>query len=220
MVYSKREIRATYERIADSFAATRREAWPEVRSFIDSLPRPSRVLDLGSGNGRHANVLASGGHRAVALDFSRRLLMIGRRYAAERARAREIQWVEAEATALPFREASFDAGLCIAVLHHLPTEADRIAALLELRRVLRRESPALVSAWAKDQRRFQVALEGGSGGDDVDVPWTLPDGTAVPRFYHLFQEGELERLIIESGLHGERFFRGGGNWFAQVRTNG
>ncbi len=220
MVRSKAGIRATYERIADSFAATRREAWPEVRSFIDSLPRPSRVLDLGSGNGRHANVLASAGHRTVALDFSRRLLTIGRRDAAGRRHAMEIQWVEAEATELPFRDASFDAGLCIAVLHHLPTEPDRIGALLELRRVLRRGSPAFVSAWARDPRRFQPALPARSAGNDVDVPWTLPDGTAVPRFYHLFQAGELERLIIESGLHGERFFRGGGNWFARVRTNG
>ena len=36
----------------------------------------------------------------------------------------------------------------------------------------------------------------------------------------LFQEGELERLIIGSGLHGERFFHGAGNWFAQARSNG
>src|SRR5438309_629133 len=55
---------------------------------------------------------------------------------------------------------------------------------------------------------------------DVEIPWRLPDGTTIPRPYHLFQEGELERLIIESGLRGERFFRSAGNWFALARADG
>src|SRR5213593_849352 len=78
MARTKADIRTTYDRIAESYAARRRVPWPEVRSFIDSLPRGSRVLDLGAGHGRHATILADRGHRAVALDFSRRLLLIGR----------------------------------------------------------------------------------------------------------------------------------------------
>ncbi len=131
-----------------------------------------------------------------------------------------IDWVGGEATKLPFRNASFDAGLCIAVLHHLPLEADRLAALTELQRVLRRRAPVFVSVWAREQPRFQSVLAALEVDGDVEVPWTMPDQTAVSRFYHLFQEGELERLIIGSGLHGERFFNGAGNWFAQARSNG
>jgi ubiquinone/menaquinone biosynthesis C-methylase UbiE len=220
MVRTKGDIRATYDQIAESFAARRREPWPEVRSFIESLPRGSRVLDLGAGNGRHAQILSRRGDHAVALDFSRRLLMIGR--ASERGigDAMRIDWVGGEATSLPFRNASFDAGLCIAVLHHLPLEADRLAALSELRRVLRRHAPVFVSVWAREQPRFQSLLPAPEADGDVEVPWTMPDKTAVPRFYHLFQEGELDRLIIGSGLHGERFFHGAGNWFAEARSNG
>jgi len=220
MVPSKAEIRATYERIADSFSATRREPWPEVESFIESLPRASRVLDLGSGNGRYARVLARRGRRAVAFDFSRRLMTIGRRETREKEPRIAIEWVEGDATDLPFQDASFDAALCVAVLHHLPTLVDRIAALSELRRVLRRGAPAVVSVWAREQARFESLRAAHPSDDDVEVPWTMPDGTAVPRFYHLFREGELQRLIIESKLHGERFFRGGGNWFALARADG
>jgi len=220
MVRTKADIRATYDRIAESFAARRREPWPEARLFIESLPRGSRVLDLGAGHGRHAALLADQGHRAVALDFSRRLLLIGRAGEPTKRDAVRIDWVGGEATKLPFRKASFDAGLCIAVLHHLPLESDRLAALTELQRVLRRRAPVFVSVWAREQPRFQSGIAAPEGDGDVEVPWTMPDKTSVPRFYHLFQKGELERLIIGSGLHGERFFPGAGNWFAQARSNG
>ncbi len=220
MARTKADIRATYDRIAESFAARRRDPWPEVRSFIESLPHGSRVLDVGAGHGRHTTILAGRGHRAVALDFSWRLLSIGRAGEPRKRDSLRIDWVSGEATELPFRNASFDAGLCIAVLHHLPLESDRIAALTELRRVLRRRAPVCLSVWAREPQRFQSVPAASEVDGDVEVPWTMPDKTVVPRFYHLFQRGELERLIIGSGLHGERFFHGAGNWFVQARSNG
>ncbi|HYR81517.1 MAG TPA: class I SAM-dependent methyltransferase [Thermoplasmata archaeon] len=220
MGQTKADIRATYNRIAESFAARRREPWPEVLSFIEALRRGSRVLDLGAGNGRHAKILARRGIRPVAVDFSRRLLMIGQTGEGGEGDAMRIDWVGGEATKLPFRNGSFDAALCIAVLHHLPLEADRLESLRELRRVLRAGAPVLVSVWAREQPRFQSALAPPEVDGDVEVPWTMPDRTVVRRFYHVFKAGELERLIIASGLDGERFFRGAGNWFAQARSNG
>src|SRR5439155_1285521 len=113
--------------------------------------RDARVLDLGAGNGRHAKILSHRGNQAVALDFSLPLLMIGRARERGTAEAMRIDWVGGEATKLPFRDASFDAGLCIAVLHHLPLETDRLAALGELRRVLRQQAPVFLSVWAREQ---------------------------------------------------------------------
>src|SRR5256885_4418414 len=145
---------------------------------------------------------------------------MGRAAEPERGVSPMLIWVGAEATNLPSRNASFDASLCIAVLHHLPLESDRLAALAEIQRVLRRRAPVLVSVWAREQPRFQSRPAASAVDGDVEVPWTMPDKTVVPRFYHLFQKGDLERLIIGSGLHGERFFPGAGNWFAQARSNG
>src|SRR5437870_11166526 len=150
MVRTKADIRATYDRIAESYAARRREPWPEVRLFIESLPRGARVRDVGAGHGRHTTVLADRGHRAVAFDFPRRLLSIGRAGEPRTGGALRIDWVGGEATKLPFRDASFDAGLCIAVLHHLPVDSDRIAALAERRRVLRLRAPGVVSVLARE----------------------------------------------------------------------
>ncbi|HII41049.1 MAG TPA: class I SAM-dependent methyltransferase [Thermoplasmata archaeon] len=222
---TKARVRATYERIAEPFAASRSEPWPEVLSFATTLPSNARIVDVGCGNGRHARTLAAEGHPIVAVDFARNLLLIGRRGSRGRIWGAHIGWVQGEATTLPVRSGSMDAALCVAVLHHLPSVEERLCALREIRRVLAARGRAFVSVWALDQPRFRRAVEARKDlpadvRGDVEVPWTLPDGVVVPRYYHLFQEGELERLIIESGLHGERFFRGPGNLFAEASSHG
>jgi len=222
---TKARVRATYERIAEPFAASRAEPWPEVLSFATTLPVGARIVDVGCGNGRHARTLAAAGHSIVAVDFARNLLLIGRRGSRGRIWGQHIGWVQGEATALPLRDRSMDAALCVAVLHHLPSVDERVRALRELRRVLAPGGRVFMSAWAMDQPRFRKAVDARRDlppdvQGDVEVPWTMPDGVVIPRYYHLFQEGELERLIIESGLHGERFFRGPGNLFAEAATHG
>ncbi len=222
---TKARVRATYERIAEPFAASRAEPWPEVLSFATSLPPNARIADVGCGNGRHARTLAAEGHPVVAVDFARNLLLIGRRGSRGRTWGHHIGWVQGEATGLPLRTGCMDAALCVAVLHHLPSVEERLQALRELGRVLTPRGRAFVSVWAMDQPRFRKAVEARRTlppevRGDVEVPWTMPDGVVIPRYYHLFQEGELEQLIIESGLHGERFFRGPGNLFAEASSLG
>ncbi len=222
---TKAAVRATYERIAEPFAASRAEPWPEVLSFATSLPPDARIVDVGCGNGRHARTLAASGHLVVAVDFARNLLVIGRRGSRGRTWGHRILWVQGDAAVLPLRSGSMDAAVCVAVLHHLPTAGERVGALRELGRVLTSRGRLFVSVWALDQPRFRKAVEArrclpAEVQGDVEVPWTMPDGVVIPRYYHLFQEGELEELIIESGLHGERFFRGPGNLYAEATSHG
>lgn len=222
---SKAAVRATYERIAEPFAASRAEPWPEVLTFTTSLDQDALVADVGCGNGRHTRALAAAGHRVVAVDFARNLLVIGRRGSRGRLWGQKILWVQGDAATLPLRDDSMDAALCVAVLHHLPSVEERVRGLRELGRVLRPRGRVFLSVWALDQPRFRKAVEARrhlppDAQGDVEVPWTMPDGVVIPRYYHLFQEGELEELIIESGLHGERFFRGPGNLYAEASRHG
>ncbi|MFC6736101.1 class I SAM-dependent methyltransferase, partial [Halolamina salina] len=63
----------TYDRIAAHFSKTREHAWPEIESFLDD--RTGELgLDLGCGNGRHAEVLADHADRVVGVDASTGLL--------------------------------------------------------------------------------------------------------------------------------------------------
>ena len=217
---SKADVRAVYDRIAESYAGARVEPWAEVVDFITDVPAGDLVLDVGCGHGRHSRPLALTGHRIVGIDVSRRLLSIGRKSTSSSNEFRAIDWVVADATALPFSDETFDAVLSIAVVHHLISRDDRRRALAEMRRVLQPQGRAFISVWSIDDPQIASRLGGRPKSPDVEIPWRLPDGTTVPRPYHLFGEGELERLIIESGLQGERFFRSAGNWFALARANG
>lgn len=211
---SKSSIRDTYDRIAASFAASRKAAWPEVLAFIAELPARSRVLDLGCGNGRHLRALLERGHRAVGVDFSRRLLLLARSALAA-------DCAVGEATRLPLRTASVDACVCTAVLHHLSKPEDRVGALREIRRVLVPGGSVFLSVWARDQPRFgeHTSIRIDPHGDAL-VPWRLEDGTSVPRYYHLFDQRELEGAIIESRLHGDTFFVRHGNVFGRATKHG
>lgn len=217
---SKADVRAVYDRIAESYAAARERPWDEVVDFISDLPAGGLVLDVGCGHGRHSRPLALTGHRVVGIDISRRLLALGKKTTSAAREFRQIAWVGADAGALPFPDGTFDAALCIAVLHHLPSANGRLGVLSEMGRVLRPGGEAFISVWSMDDPQIAERLGGPPRKPDVDIPWRLPDGTTVARPYHLFREGELERLIIDSGLHGERFFRRAGNWFALAKTNG
>lgn len=222
---SKASVRDVYETIAESYAAARRQPWPEVLRFLDGVRAGARIVDVGCGHGRHLVPGAMRGHRVVGVDVSRRLLAIGRASASGKDWEPRVAWIEADATSLPFPSRAFDAAVAVAVLHHLPRGSERLAALREIRRVLVPDGVALLTVWDFDDPRFQEIREARRDlppdvRGDVQVPWTLPDGRVVHRFYHLFQERELEALIIDSGLHMERFFRRSGNRYAVARRRG
>lgn len=212
------QVSRTFDEIADSFDETRADPWPEVVAFAGSLPSGSTVVDLGCGNGRHAQALLDSRHRAVALDASRRLLDYARH------RARDANIVLGDLCALPFGSASFDAAIAVASVHHLPTAADRLTALREVARVLRPGGRVLLMVWAFEQPRFQKAMSlqknrRGPGFGNVWVPWRA-GGKHVERFYHLFVDGELPGLVLDAGLRLGKYFRSGDNYVAVAERNG
>lgn len=115
-----------------------------VRGYLDALPRGSRVLDAGCGEG----VLVS--------EYADRLEISGvdANYASDRV-------THGSVTALPFPDATFDRALCLDVLEHLAFE-DQPRALGELHRVLKPSAELLVSVpnLAHLQSRVQFALRG------------------------------------------------------------
>ena len=208
------DLRATYDRIADHFSATREYPWPEVESFLDD--RGSAVggpgatgLDLGCGNGRHAEAMADRAGRVVGADLSRGLLSA----AADRARERgfAVELVQADAGSLPFRDAAFDLAVYVATLHHLGSRERRVGSLDELARVLRPEGRGLVSVWSTEHDRFDA-----DEGFDAEVDWTLPGGERVPRYYHVYDPDEFAADLRASDLRAVETFVSSGNCYAVV----
>ena len=201
-------VRETYDRIAAHFSRTRPEPWDEVAAFLDD--RGGRVgLDVGVGNGRHAELLATACPRVVGLDLSSASLAQARRRAREK--EFDLTLVLGEATTLPFREGTVDVAVYVATLHHLPSRALRVASLNELARVLSPSGRAIVSAWCVTHDRFDA-----NEGFDTTVDWTLPEGDVVERFYHVFDAAEFAREIDASDLHRSSTFESRGNCYAIV----
>ncbi|GAA0201471.1 class I SAM-dependent methyltransferase [Haladaptatus pallidirubidus] len=203
------DVQATYDRIAAHFAKTREYAWPEVESFLDGR-RADTALDLGCGNGRHAELLTAHAERVVGADVSAGLLA----EASARARERgfEANLVQCDAAHIPLAANSIDLAVYVATLHHLMTRAARVGSLDELGRVLSPDGVALVSAWSTAHDKFDQ-----EDAFDTTVDWTLPGGETVPRFYHIYSPEEFREDVAESALVPDDVSISSGNCYAVVR---
>jgi len=92
-------------------------------------PQPGeRILDVAAGTGTSAAALQRAGARIVAVDFSPGMIAEGRR------RHRNVEFVQADATKLPFGADEFDA---VTISFGLRNINDPKAALAEMYRVLK-----------------------------------------------------------------------------------
>lgn len=203
------DVRDTYDRIASHFAKTREYAWPEVETFLEDTRNGGVALDVGCGNGRHAELLAADTDRVVGLDVSRGLLEEARNRSREREFA--INLVIGDASNLPLSDNTVDIAVYVATLHHLSTREARTRSLDELARVLAPSGRAIVSAWSTAHDRFDATT-----GFDTTVDWTLPGGETVPRFYHIYSPDEFNTDLETSTLVVENSYISSGNCYADV----
>ena len=109
-------------------------------------PRPDDlVLDFAAGTCWAAELLNRIGVRTVAMDLSVEMMRRGRERLAADNRLilrDDAAFVAARGQALPFRDESFDAVLCMNALHHVPSYS---AALREIHRVLKPGGRAVFS---------------------------------------------------------------------------
>ncbi|MCK4718701.1 MAG: class I SAM-dependent methyltransferase, partial [Thermoplasmata archaeon] len=188
----------TYSQIAHHFDKTRHGLWPEIRWYASLLPPGSRVLDIGSGNGRNAIYLASLGHKVIGVDVVPEMVDVANKRAAQLDLI--LEFVVGDARELAFEE-EMDGVVCIAALHHLPSPEDRSRAMEELWRVLKPGGIGLVSTWAREQARFATAMpvENDAPEGDVLIPWTRElDRQVFQRYYHMYARGEFEMLVGRS----------------------
>jgi demethylmenaquinone methyltransferase/2-methoxy-6-polyprenyl-1,4-benzoquinol methylase len=174
-------------------------------------PSSSNVLDIATGTGDLAIALRDAGAAHVTgLDFSAAMLAAAARKDALAPVGQPIVWIEGDAMALPFADASFDAVTMGFGLRNLP---DYEAALREVWRVLRPggtfvclettplTQPALRMAFDWYFSRV-VPLVGGLLSGDRDAYAYLPASAAA------FPDAEsLGRLMIAAGFRNVRYLR-------------
>ena len=138
-----KDVRKSFAPVAKNYVTSPFHAGRERLDEVVELaqPRPGdRVLDVATGTGNTALVLAPLVRHVTGLDLTPEMLDEARRLASERGLA-NVDWVLGDAEALPFPEASFDLWTARAAPHHFHELA---RALAEAARVLNPGGRAVV----------------------------------------------------------------------------
>jgi demethylmenaquinone methyltransferase/2-methoxy-6-polyprenyl-1,4-benzoquinol methylase len=134
------EVAVTYDRTNDLLSFGQDRAWRK-KVLAEVNPQAGQsVLDLAAGTGSSSVVFAKPGVRVVAGDFSQGMLAVGRK------RHPEIEFVFADATALPFEKNEFDA---VTISFGLRNVVDTSKALREMLRVTKPGGRLVVCEFSK-----------------------------------------------------------------------
>ena len=180
-------VKSVYENIANHFDNTRAYTWPWIDEFLNKLEPYSSVYDIGCGNGR--NMLKKNLH-FIGVDNCENFVKICHK--------KNLSVINANMTKIPLQNNSADAIICIAVLHHLVSEKSRIDALLEMKRLIKKNGKILLSIWSINQPR-KTRRSFNSFGNNI-VLWNNNQGKIFERYYYIFKLEEIKQLFKIVGL--------------------
>jgi ubiquinone/menaquinone biosynthesis C-methylase UbiE len=142
--------RNSYNTIAEEFANSRRNIWPELKHIKDYFSKEKSVLDVGCGNGRFIELWDYNEIRYTGIDNSEQLI--------ERAKTvygKCGNFIVGDALDLPFDDSSFANILSIAVLHHIPSHVMRLRFFKEIHRVLKPDGTAILTVWKVNRTKYK-----------------------------------------------------------------
>ncbi|MFW2351072.1 ArsR/SmtB family transcription factor [Qipengyuania sp.] len=208
------EIRQHRESEAQAYFAEHAHDWDELRRLHSSdekveaaLARAlgqeplGRLLDIGTGTGRMAELFAERAERIVALDKSLAMLRVARAK-LQHLPTERVELVQGDFTSLPFAAASFDTVLFHQVLHFAQNPG---SALAEAARVTRSDGRIAIVDFAAHQHEelrdrhaharlgfgnrqmVELLAEAGFAGDD---PVALEDGELIVKIWVAQRRGE------------------------------
>lgn len=163
------------------------------RAELESLAKnwqKGRLLNIGCGHGPDF-IPFRDNFELTGVDFSSEMIKLARRYSHKFEFQANLQ--VADARYLPFASKSFDFAIAVATYHHLKGRDDQLAALLELKRVIKPGGQAFLTVWNRAQPRFWFK------GQEISMPWKAK-GQVIQRYYYLFTFGSFERLVRKAGF--------------------
>lgn len=202
-----------YDSIASDFSDTRGKWWEGFGDFAKYAKAGDKILDLGCGNGRMAQLFYGLGVSYLGLDNSKELIKIAQqRYRTEH----DYSFQTADVLALNLAPDQFNLVLMIAVLHHAPTKELRLKVLKDIFAVLKPGGRLVLSNWnlwkisGRKSFRYYSHLfnfwekirQGSFGLKEAFVPWkaNLPKSEWHARYIHSFTAGELQALLLQAGF--------------------
>lgn len=177
---SYKEItRESYEATAEAFAVKVAQLAPinSIKKFVGLLPPKANIIDIGCGSGRDAKIFTDFGLEVIGIDFSASMLQ----YAQKHAPLAKFQVMDIES--LSFPAASFDGAWAGCVFNHISKK--KIPAVLSKLNLI-----------LKSNGYFYITVKKGVG-EVLEKDTRYGD---FEKFWTYFEEGELKKMIEESGF--------------------
>lgn len=167
-------------------ALLRAENEVRVPWIIDEIGSNKSVLDIGCGAGFLTNALVKVGHQVTGIDVSEKSLEAARK----RDTTEKVQYVKANAYALPFENESFDVVCAMDVLEHVEEPS---LLIQEASRVLKPEGLFFFHTFNRNFLSYLVVIKG--------VDWCVPNAPKNMHVYPLFiKPKELKQFLYEKHL--------------------
>jgi demethylmenaquinone methyltransferase/2-methoxy-6-polyprenyl-1,4-benzoquinol methylase len=146
------EVAAMFDQVAETYDVTndllsfgQDRVWRRVVAKAVAARSGQSILDLAAGTGSSSVAFTGPGIRVVAGDFSQGMLSVGRK------RHPEIEFVFADATALPFEKSEFDA---VTISFGLRNVVDTSKALKEMLRVTKPGGKLVICEFSQVSNSF------------------------------------------------------------------
>lgn len=157
-------VKRNYEEIAEDFSETRKKhLWPELSRLTRDIKNGDKILDAGCGSGRLLEALKDKKINYLGVDASEKLIKLaGERYQVVGFKFQVLSFKFQvcdilELSKIP--EISFDYVFSVAVLHHLPGEDLRIAALKQLKNKIKPDGRIIITVWNLwSQKKFRKII--------------------------------------------------------------
>lgn len=183
--FEKENVIDIYDKIAKHFDHTRGYVWPGVKKYFKLLPDNCNIIDCGCGNGR--NMIDRFNWEGI--DLSDEQCKIAKKKTG-------FNVIIGSVTDIPFDDNSFDHAICCAVIHHLSDYNDRLKAIIEIARVIKKNGTALITVWEHDVKdKHRNKKEGMIGWTLQASHSDLKEDTVFNRYYYLFDTNELKEMI-------------------------
>lgn len=146
------------------------------------------VLDVATGPGYAAGAAAARGASVVGVDFSAEMLSIAT------ALHPEVTFRQADASALPFGDGTFDSVVSSFLMPHV---SDLPAVVAELTRVVSSGGRVALTTWDPEPESYLRALLEAIAESGATPPADLPPG---PPFFQYAGDDEFDALLRGAGL--------------------
>jgi demethylmenaquinone methyltransferase/2-methoxy-6-polyprenyl-1,4-benzoquinol methylase len=148
----QRRVYPIFAHVYDAVVFPIRRLRREVAGMVDLGPG-ARVLDVATGTGQQAFAFAEKAYEVLGVDLSEAMLRVARR--KNRFPSLTFQW--ADASALPFEDASFDASCVSFALHEMPASV-RGRVVGEMARVTKPGGAFIMVDYGLPSGRLAAAL--------------------------------------------------------------